>query len=149
ATWGRSAVTAPCGPRAIRPAIRTGRSASATRTTRTDAAGLAGTAPRASRLLLALVLVLAAVPPAAAQTIRYVARLANRNRVGLTVTNYGFFGNNFTSRSSSFEFPLGSGLEHMSRAGLWVGALAIDPDGPFTGVTSALVDAVQGNASAD
>src|SRR5205823_432582 len=50
--------------------------------------------------------------PAAAQ-VRYVARLANRNKVGMTVTNYGFFGNNFTSRSASLEYPLGSGFEHM------------------------------------
>jgi hypothetical protein len=81
--------------------------------------------------------------------IRYVTRLANKNKVGLTVTNYGFFGNNFTSRSSSFEFPLGSGFEHMSRAGLWVGALAVADTGAFTGVTTALVDATQGGASAD
>ena len=86
---------------------------------------------------------------AATEAIRYVARLANKNKVGLTVTNYGFFGNNFTSRSSSFEFPLGSGFEHMSRAGLWIGALALSDAGAFTGVTTALVDATQGGASAD
>jgi len=87
--------------------------------------------------------------PARAQAVRYVTRLANRNRVGLTVSNYGFFGNNFTSRSPSLEFPLGSGYEHMSRAGLWIGALAVSDSGAFTGVTSALVDATQGGASAD
>lgn len=85
---------------------------------------------------------------AATADVRYVARLANRNKVGLTVTNYGFFGNNFNSRSSSFEFPLGSGFEHMSRAGLWVGAHALSDVGAFTGVTTALVDAAQGGASA-
>src|SRR4029079_16539721 len=66
-----------------------------------------------------------------------------------TITNYGFLGNNFTSRSPSFEFPLGSGYEHMSRAGLWIGALAVADTGAFMGVTTALVDAVQGGASAD
>lgn len=98
-----------------------------------------------------LVSVLLGVPSAGAekQAVRYVARLANRNKVGLTVTNYGFFGNNFTSRSSSFEFPLGSGFEHMSRAGLWVGAQALSDSGAFTGVSAALVDAIQGSASAD
>lgn len=102
---------------------------------------------RAARVAaLALVaLVVAGVPARAA--VRYVARLADRNRVGLTVTNYGFLGNNFTSRSPSFEFPLGSGLEHMSRGGLWVGALALDEQGAFTGVSTALVDAAQGGAS--
>ena len=49
--------------------------------------------------------------------------ITDNNRVGLTVTNYGFFGNNFTSRSPSFEFPLGTGYEHMVRGGLWVGGL--------------------------
>src|SRR5262249_3192940 len=104
---------------------------------------------RAMPSLVWTVSCLAAMAPvgAAAQT-AYVARLANRNRIGLTVTNYGFFGNNFTSRSPSLEFPLGSGFEHMSRAGLWIGARALDDDGAFTGVTTALVDAVQGNASA-
>jgi hypothetical protein len=93
---------------------------------------------------------LSAFTPADArsETVRYVSRLANVNRVGLGVTNYGFFGNNFTSRSPSFEFPLGSGLEHMSRAGLWVGALALADTGGFVGVTTALVDAAQGGASA-
>ena len=97
----------------------------------------------------ALLLACAVAGPAPAQSVRYVARLANKNKVGLTVTNYGFFGNNFTSRSSSFEFPLGSGFEHMSRAGLWVGALGLSDSGAFVGVTTALVDAAQGNGSAD
>jgi hypothetical protein len=70
--------------------------------------------------------------------------ITNINRVGLTVTNYGFFGNNFTSRTSSFEFPLGSGYEHMSRAGLWVGAVALSDTGLFTGVSTGIVDDNQG-----
>jgi hypothetical protein len=98
-------------------------------------------------VLFASALLLAA--GASAEPTAYVARLANRNRVGLTVTNYGFLGNNFTSRSSSFEFPLGSGYEHMSRAGLWIGAVALADTASFTGVTAALADAIQGGASAD
>ena len=70
--------------------------------------------------------------------------LSDANRVGLTVTNYGFFGNGFISRSPSFEFPLGSGFEHMSRAGLWVGAIALTESTQFTGVTSGISDAAQG-----
>ena len=106
--------------------------------------------PAGVACVLALLLCVCAPPrPARAQGVRYVARLANKNKVGLTVTNYGFIGNNFTSRSSSFEFPLGSGFEHMSRAGLWVGAHALSDTGAFTGVTTALVDATQGGASAD
>jgi hypothetical protein len=98
-------------------------------------------------VLVALALLLPGVGHT--QAVRYVARLANVNRVGMTVTNYGFFGNNFTSRSPSLEFPLGSGFEHMSRAGLWVGALALSDSGAFVGVSTALVDAAQGGASAD
>src|SRR5262245_66588336 len=105
--------------------------------------------PGALRVTLLALLALIASAPAGAQSVRYVARLANRNRVGVTITNYGFAGNNFTSRSSSLEFPLGSGYEHMSRAGLWVGARALDDTGAFTGVSTALVDALQGNASED
>jgi hypothetical protein len=103
--------------------------------------------PIAALALLALIVL--APTRAHAQATRYVTRLANRNRIGLTVSNYGFFGNNFTSRSPSLEFPLGSGFEHMSRAGLWIGALAVGDSGAFTGVTTALVDATQGGASAD
>jgi hypothetical protein len=90
----------------------------------------------------------AAAAPAAEDSIRYVATTTDINRVGITVTNYGFFGNNFTSRTPSFEFPLGSGLEHMSRAGLWVGAIALDDNGAFTGVSAGIVDNVQGSSSA-
>src|SRR5262245_53529544 len=87
--------------------------------------------------------------PAHAQTVRYVTRLANRNRVGLTVTNYGFFGNNFTSRSPSFEFPLGTGFEHLVRAGLWIGGTSsFSGNGEVTRVTTGAVDGSQGAASA-
>jgi hypothetical protein len=102
-----------------------------------------------SALMAGVLAAAVAVPAAHAQAVRYVSRLANINRVGLTVSNYGFLGNNFTSRSASFEFPLGSGFEHMSRAGLWVGGLALSDQGAFTGVSTGLVDASQGGASAD
>jgi hypothetical protein len=78
-------------------------------------------------------------------SIRYATTLADINEVGLTVSNYGFFGTNFNSRSPSFEYPLGSGYEHMSRAGLWVGALALSDTGAFIGVSSAIVDNAQGS----
>src|SRR5437899_984708 len=106
----------------------------------------AAVARGAARFAVLALVLLPLIPAASAraQSVRYAARLANRNRVGLTVTNYGFCGNNFTSRSPSLEFPLGSGYEHMSRAGLWIGALAVTDTGAFTGVTTALVDAAQG-----
>jgi hypothetical protein len=86
----------------------------------------------------------------AADSIRYVVQTTDVNNVGLTTGNYGFFGTNFNSRAPSFEFPLGSGYEHMSRAGLWVGAVALTDTGLFTGVSSAIVDNAQGtNALAE
>ncbi len=96
------------------------------------------------RAVFAIVLFLAPQLVAAQTPPRYVVRLADANRVGLSLTNYGFLGNNFTSRAPSFEFPLGSGYEHMARAGLWVGALALDDQGAFTAVSAAIVDNSQG-----
>ena len=88
----------------------------------------------------------AAAPSAAAvDSIRYSTALADVNQVGLNLTNYGFFGTNFNSRSPSFEYPLGTGYEHMSRAGLWVGALALSDTGSFLGVSTAIVDNSQGS----
>jgi hypothetical protein len=101
-------------------------------------------------LLLAPPRAIAAAPAApataAADSIRYVVAITDINRVGLTVSNYGFFGNNFNNRSPSFEFPLGSGYEHMSRAGLWVGARAISDTGRFVGVSAGIVDNAQGTS---
>ena len=114
---------------------------------------------------IALLLLLAAAPVAAqdhaptappfavpaqlsaSDSISYRARVMNGNLVGVTVTNYGFIGNNFISREPSLEYPLGAGYEHLVRGGLWIGALARDGGGGFTGVTSATVDGAQGSAS--
>ena len=76
----------------------------------------------------------------------FAVRIAGVNRVGLQVSNYGFIGNNFVTRSPSFEFPLGKGYEHLSRGGLWVGARALDDEGVFTGVSAAIVDNSQGSS---
>jgi hypothetical protein len=81
-----------------------------------------------------------------ADSIRYAVVITDIHRVGLTVTNYGFFGNNFNSRTPSFEFPLGSGFEHMARAGLWVGARALSDTGFFNAVSTGIVDNAQGSA---
>lgn len=100
----------------------------------------------ASVLLMASCALAAAPAQGLAQTPgRYVVRVADGNRVGLTVSNYGFIGNNFVSRAPSFEFPLGSGYEHMARAGLWVGAIGLDDEGAFTGVSAGVVDNSQGS----
>jgi hypothetical protein len=97
-----------------------------------------------SRAAFACLLLLLAAP-AAGQEVRYQAKITNANRVGLTVTNYGFFGNNFNSRSPSMEYPLGEGLEHLSRAGLWIGGRAISDTGEVIRVSQGAIDNAQGS----
>ena len=84
---------------------------------------------------------------ALADSIRYSIKIANDNLLGTTITNYGFLGNNFLSRSPSLEYPLGSGWEHLVRGGLWVGAQAVDDAGAFTGVTTACLDGPAGTSA--
>jgi hypothetical protein len=81
---------------------------------------------------------------ALADSVAEVTKVAQGNKVGVTLTNFGFFGNDFIDRSPSLEYPLGSGIEHCARAGLWIGARAIDSLGSFTGVSSAVHDGNQG-----
>lgn len=64
-------------------------------------------------------------------------RITSGNAIGLTVVNNGLFGNNFRSRSPSFEYPLGSNIEHLPRGGIWVGARTAAGD---TLLTAANVD---------
>jgi hypothetical protein len=89
--------------------------------------------------------------PAAVDTAAniYAVRLLDQNLVGMTITNYGFIGNNFTSRAPSLEYPLGTGFEHLVRGGLWIGALAADDQGAFTGVTTGAIDGTAGDAAAE
>jgi hypothetical protein len=72
----------------------------------------------------------APAPPPRAQAstaARYDARATTNNLCAVTMTNYGFVGNNFNAnRAPSFEYPFGTGYEHLIRGGLWVGALTID-----------------------
>jgi len=54
-------------------------------------------------------------------------KATNIGRIGLTVTNIGVLGNSFrgpfvTKNEPSLEYPLGSGIEHLFDAGLWIGA---------------------------
>jgi hypothetical protein len=62
------------------------------------------------------------------------------NLLSLNVTNYGFIGNNFSARTPSMEYPVGSGHDHLVRGGLWVGAIAVDQNGVFTGVSCGAID---------
>lgn len=92
--------------------------------------------------------------PSAAQRVipphaKFDQDTANGNLVAMTVTNYGFYGNNFFNRAPSLEYPAGRTrqFEHMVRGGLWVGARAQDANGAFTGVVTGTVDAAQGPTS--
>ena len=95
----------------------------------------------AARAAVVAALLACAAAAGADPPIRYAQTITDINRVGLSVSNYGFIGNNFTSRSPSFEFPLGSGFEHMARAGLWVGARDLDA---AVHVSTGIVDENQG-----
>ena len=61
--------------------------------------------------------------------------------IGLTVTNFGTYGNGFIlwPDQPSCEFPLGSGIEHIFDGGLWVGGFIRGNSVPF--VTTGAVDA--------
>ena len=96
-----------------------------------------------------------AAPAAAAATSRvFVSLISGRDRTGdlnamsMNITNYGLIGNNFTVRTPSMEYPVGTGHEHLVRGGLWVGAVSADTLGEFTGVTTAVVDGIAGDALA-
>lgn len=99
-----------------------------------------------ARAVLTLLALLVLPAAAAAQTAPFSTRSTDNNRIGLTTSNYGFFGNDFISRAPSFEFPLGTGYEHMVRAGLWVGAARIitTTGTAFQRVTTGAQDALQG-----
>ena len=85
---------------------------------------------------------------ATSDSIAYAARVMSGNKVGLTLTNYGFIGSNFSSAAPSFEYPLGSNHMHMVRGGPWIGAISADENGAFVGVTIAAQDGSAGSSSA-
>jgi hypothetical protein len=83
----------------------------------------------------------------AQEEVPFSERTTTAGDVELTTSNYGRFGNDYRNRSSSFEFPAKSGHEHMTRGGLWIGGVALDPHGGVdTLVTTAVLDAYVGSA---
>jgi hypothetical protein len=82
-------------------------------------------------------------------SVRFDQEIQNGNAIAMTMTNYGFYGNNFFSRDASFEYPKDRGYEHMVRGGLWVGAVAMGDSGEFIGVTCGTGDASAGPSSVD
>jgi len=69
-------------------------------------------------------------------------RITAGNAVGLTLYNNGLVGNNFNSRRPSFEYPLGSNIDHMPRGGIWIGGISVDGD---TLVSTATIDGYIGD----
>ena len=82
----------------------------------------------------------------AVDSVLFRSMVTTNNRIAMTITNYGFIGNNFISRSPSFEYPAGLGYEHMVRGGLWVGAHST-LNGDFNGVVSGTTDGATSQAS--
>jgi hypothetical protein len=82
-------------------------------------------------------------------SVRFDQEIQAGNAIAMTMTNYGFYGNNFFRREASFEYPANRGYEHMVRGGLWIGAQATDDLGEFTGVACGAVDASQGPNSTE
>lgn len=80
----------------------------------------------------------------------FAATVTTNNLIQMTLTNYGFMGNNFSSRNPSLVYPKGAVqiYEHMVRGGFWVGAEAQDQNGAFRGVVTATTDGSQGGSSA-
>jgi len=79
-------------------------------------------------------------------------KVVNIGNVGLSISTRGYVGRMFGVRSGanyppSFEYPLGSGIEHLWMAGLWVGARnSLDPSDVM--VSAAIVDqALQAGAT--
>jgi hypothetical protein len=111
--------------------------------------------------LLILVICLAAIPPGNALAhdpagggtppeplggdVPFKQVQTEGNALGLVMTNYGFFGNNFVTRAPSMEYPLGSDIEHLIRAGVWIGAINAEGD---TVVSSGAISGYWGTSTA-
>jgi hypothetical protein len=79
------------------------------------------------------------------EAVPFQYRQTDGNALGLVISNYAFFGDNFVTRSPSMEYPLGSQQEHLVRAGLWIGAINADGD---TVVSTGSVSGYAGVSSA-
>jgi hypothetical protein len=75
------------------------------------------------------------------------SKSTNVGNIGITVTNFGTYGNGFVlwPEQPSCEYPIGSGIEHVFDGGLWVGGYIANDSlgqgkiGPY--VTTGAVDA--------
>ncbi|MCP4546027.1 MAG: hypothetical protein GY835_06140 [bacterium] len=71
----------------------------------------------------------------------YTFKVQNVGNLALAVSNHGFLGDNFAQRDPSMEYPKGSEVDHMVRAGLWIGGLNTNFD---TLVTTGVQDGYWG-----
>ena len=69
--------------------------------------------------------------PVNAQALRKTAdddgsKYTTIGNIGITITNFGTLGNRFLTRpvQPSCQYPKGSGVEHLSLAGIWIGAIS-------------------------
>ena len=61
------------------------------------------------------------------------SKYTNVGNIGLTLTNFGMYGNGFAlwPQQPSCEYPIGSGIEHIFDGSLWVGGyVSSDTEGP-------------------
>ncbi|MGE5679957.1 MAG: hypothetical protein ACM34K_03675, partial [Bacillota bacterium] len=69
------------------------------------------------------------------------SKFTNVGNIGLTLTNFGMYGNGFSGRwpkQPSCEYPIGSGIEHIFAGGLWIGGY-VSKDAAGTGRTGPFV----------
>jgi hypothetical protein len=69
------------------------------------------------------------------------SKFTNIGNIGLSVTNFGLYGNGFSlwPTQPSCEYPIGSGIEHLFGGGLWFGGIIKGTNEPL--VTTASIDA--------
>lgn len=69
------------------------------------------------------------------------SKYTNIGNIGLSVTNFGLYGNGFSlwPTQPSCEYPIGSGIEHLFGGGLWFGGIIRGTNEPL--VTTASIDA--------
>lgn len=69
------------------------------------------------------------------------SKFTNVGNIGLSVTNFGMYGNGFSlwPNQPSCEYPIGSGIEHLFAGGLWFGGIVRGTNEAL--VTTASIDA--------
>ena len=58
----------------------------------------------------------------------YIFRDHDAGNLVLHLSNHGFIGNNFSDRTPSMEYPKDSEVDHLIRAGIWIGGVDTNLD---------------------